>query len=105
MQACGLRIYSSPTPGVGVSELVPRPDNVVLDGLPFVSSDFRDFCTHVSRMKINDLSAPSGRFVARASAAVTTVDRRPGRGAILPAADIAFASVFAVPSEEGTGSA
>ena len=43
-------------------------------------------------MKIDDLSAPSGRFVTRVTATVTT-------------ADTAFASVFAVPSEGGTGSA
>ena len=38
-------------------------------------------------MKIDDLSAPSGRFVARVSASVATVDRCPGRGRVLPAAD------------------
>ena len=37
---------------------------------------------HWPRMRIDDRSAPSGRFVARVSTAVTTVDRRPGRGAI-----------------------
>ena len=31
-------------------------------------------------MRIGDLSVPSGRFIARVSAAVITVDRRPGRG-------------------------
>ena len=56
-------------------------------------------------MRIDDLSHPCRRFVARASATVTTVDRRPGRGAFFPAVDTAFASVFAVPSEGGTGSA
>ena len=38
-------------------------------------------------MRIDDLSAPSGRFVARVSASVTTVDRCLGRGRTLPAAD------------------
>ena len=38
-------------------------------------------------MRIDDLSAPSGRFVARVSASVVTVDRCPGRGRALPAAD------------------
>ena len=56
-------------------------------------------------MRMDDLSAPSGRFVARVSAAVTTVARRPGLGVILPDADTAFASAFAVPSEDGTDSA
>ena len=54
-------------------------------------------------MRIDDLSAPSGRFVARVTATVTTDDCRPGRGDIFPAADTAFASVFAVPSGGGTG--
>ena len=49
-------------------------------------------------MKIDDLSAPSGSFAARVSAAVTAADRHPGRGFLFPAADTAFASVFAVPS-------
>ena len=75
-----------------------------LGGLPLASSDYRDFRVHGPRMRIDNLSAPSGGFVARVSVAVTTVDRRPGRRAIFPAADIAFASVFAVPSEGGTGS-
>ena len=56
-------------------------------------------------MRIDDLSAPSGRFVARVTAAVTTDDCRPGRGDNFPAADTAFASVFTVPSGGGTGSA
>ena len=56
-------------------------------------------------MKIDDLSALSGRIVARVSASIATVDRCPGRGRTLPAADNDFASVFAVPSEVGTGSA
>ena len=83
---------------------MPRLENAVSGGLPFASSGFRDFRVHGSRRRIDDLSAPSGRFVARVSAAVTTVDRRPGRGDIFPAAETAFASVFAVPSEGGTGS-
>ena len=56
-------------------------------------------------MRIDDLSAPSRRYVARVSAAVTTVDRRPGRGAILSVADTAFSLFFTVSSEGGTGSA
>ena len=77
-------------PGVGLGGLVRRPDRAVLGGLPFASSDFRDFCAHGPRMRNDDLSALPGRFFARVPAAVTTVDRRPGRGAILPAADTAF---------------
>ena len=56
-------------------------------------------------MRMNDLSASSRRFVARVSAAGTTADRHSGRGDFFPATDTAFASVFAVPSDGGTGSA
>ena len=43
IRACGLRASSFPTPGVGLSGLVPRPESAVLGGLPFASLDFRDF--------------------------------------------------------------
>ena len=56
-------------------------------------------------MGIDDLSAPSGRFLARVTAAVATDDRLRSHGDFFPEADTAFASVFAVPSEGGTGSA
>ena len=101
----GLRTRCSPTPDVGLGGLVPRPDSTLLGGLPFASSDFREFRAPRPRVRIDDLSAPSGRFVGCVSAVITTVDRHAGRGAIFPAADTAFASVFAVPSEGGTGSA
>ena len=80
-------------------------ESAVLGGLPFTSADFCDFCIHGPRMSIDDLSAPSESFVARVSGSVATVDRCPGRGRALPAADSDFASVFAVPTEVGTGSA
>ena len=85
--------------------LVPRTESAVLGGLPFTSADYCDFRTHGPHMRIDDLSAPSGRFVARVSASVTTVDRCPGRAWTLPAADNASVSVFAVPTEVGEGSA
>ena len=46
--------------------------------------------------------ALEGRCV---SASVATVDRCPGRGRALHAADDACASILAVPNEVGTGSA
>ena len=67
--------------------LVPRTESAVLGGLHFISADCCDFRTHGPHMRIDDLSAPSGRFVARVSASVTTVDRCPGRGRTLSAAD------------------
>ena len=82
--------------GVALGGLVPRPDNAVLDGLPFASSDFRDSRAHWLLMKVDALSDPPVRFVARVSAAVTTIDRRPGLGEIFLATDTAFDSVLAV---------
>ena len=63
------------------------------------------FAHNGPHMRIYDLSALSGIFVARVSASVATVDRCLGRGRALPAADNGFVSVFAVPTEVGTGSA
>ena len=103
IRACGLRIRSSLIPGVGLSGLVPHPESAVSGGLPFASSDFRVFRAHGQRIRTDDVSAPSGRFVARVAAAVTTDDRRPGRGDFCPAAGTAFAPFFSVPSEGGTG--
>ena len=67
--------------------LVPRTDSAVLGGLLFTSAAYCDFRTHGPHMRIDDLSAPSGRFIARVPASVTTVDRCPGRGRNFPAAD------------------
>ena len=67
--------------------LVPRTGSAVLGELPFTSADYCDFRTHGPHMKIDYLSASSGRLVARVSASVTTVDRCPSRGRTLPAAD------------------
>ena len=80
IRACELRARPSPISGVGLSGLVPRPERAALGEIPFASSDFCDFRAHGPRMRIDDLSAPSGRFIARVTAAVTTDDCRPGRG-------------------------
>ena len=83
----------------------PRTESAVLVGLLFNPADFCDFRTHRPRMRIDDLSAPSGRFAAHISASVATVDLCPGRERALPPADSDFASVLAVPTEIGAGSA
>ena len=98
IRTCGLSTPSSPIPGVGLGGLVPRTEGAVLGGLPFTSADFCNFRTHGPRKRIDDLSAPSGSFVARVSASVATVDRYPGRGRALPPADHVFALVLAVPA-------
>ena len=55
-------------------------------------------------MRIDDFFSFSGRFVARVSASVATVDRLPGFRVVLPGANTAFASVFVVPSGGDQGS-
>ena len=77
---------------------MPQPDSAVLGGLPLTSTDFHVFRAHGPRLRIDDLSAPTGRFVARVSAFVGTGDDRLGRTPFWPAADSNFTPVLAVPS-------
>ena len=105
VRACGFRTRSSPTPGVGLWGLVPRTQSAVLSGLPFTFSDFPDFRAHGPRMRIDDPSAPSERFVARVSASFSTIDPRPSLSFFSPTANDAFASVFVVPSAGDMGHA
>ena len=60
VSACGLLTLSTPVPGVGLGGLVPQPDSAVSGGLPLSSTGFRDFRAHGPRMRIDDLSAPTG---------------------------------------------
>ena len=73
------------------------PASAVVGGLSFTSSEFRDLRAHGPRIRTDDLYVPLRRFVARVSALVTTVKRRPGLRGCLPVADAAFASIFIVP--------
>ena len=106
IKVCGLNTPSSPIQGVDLGGLVPRTEHAVLDGgFPFTSADYSDFRTYGPRIRFDAFSAPSGRFVSHVCASVATVHRSPGRGRALPAAYIDFASVFAVLTEVGAGSA
>ena len=58
---------------------MPHPDSAVLGELPLTSTDLRNFRTHGPRMRVDDLSASTERFVARVSAFVGTNDDRLGR--------------------------
>ena len=84
IRAGGLNAPSSPIPGIGLGGLVPRTESAVLGGLPFTSADYGEFRIHGPHMRIDDLSAPSGRFVARVSASAATVDRCSGHVKPLP---------------------
>ena len=59
-------------------------------GLPFTSLDFHDFRAHGPSMRIDDISASLGRFVARVSASVAIVDCRPGLRVFSPTANLRF---------------
>ena len=95
-RACGLLAPSTSVPDIGLIGLVPQSDSAVLGGFPLTSADFRDFCAHGLRMRIDDLCAPTGRSVARVSAFVGTGDDRLGRAPFWPAAADTFTPVFMV---------
>ena len=98
VRACGLRTRFSLTPDVGLSGLVPCTEGAVSGGLPFTSSAFCYFRAHGPRMRGLTTSAPLGRFVARASPSVATVDYRLCLRFFHPPPTPAFASVFVLPS-------
>ena len=75
-----------------------QPDSAVLGGLPLTCTDFRDFRAHGPRVRVDDLSAPTGRFVARVPAFVGAGDDRLGCAPFWPVADATPTPVFAVPS-------
>ena len=50
--------------------LTPSSHSVGLGGLPLSRTDFRDFREHGPRMRIDDLNAPCGAFVARVPTSV-----------------------------------
>jgi len=51
---------------VGLGGLAPSDPSSGLGGLPLSPQDFHDFRQHGPRMRVDDLDAPSGEFVARA---------------------------------------
>ena len=81
---------STSVPGIGLGGLVPQPDSAVLCGLPRTSTDFRVLRVHGPRMRIDDLSAPTGRFAARVPAFVGTGDDHLGRASFWSATDATF---------------
>ena len=51
---------------LGLGRLALSGQSVGSGGLLLSQSDFRDFHEHGPRMRIDDLDAPSGEYVARA---------------------------------------
>lgn len=56
--------------------LVRQPESDVLGGLPLTPSEFRKVRAHGPHMRMDHLSTPTGKPLARASAFVATGDRR-----------------------------
>ena len=77
---------------------MPQPGSAVLGAPLLTSTDYRDVRAHGPRMRIDNLSVSTGRFVARGSAFVGTGDDCLGRAPLWPAADATFIPVFALPS-------
>ena len=83
---------------VGLGGLAPSDPSSGLGGLTFSPDDFQDFRQHGPRMRVGDLDAPSGEFVALAPLHV------PSRSAnwVLPvnacASNSLAACVFTVPA-------
>lgn len=98
-RAWGVRALSSPMPGVDLGGLTPHPTSTALVRLLFTFAGFCEIRTHGARIKIDDISARLERFVARVSASVANVDRRPCSGLNGLAADTSFASVLVVATE------
>lgn len=70
IRATGHAAPGQTTPGVGLGGLAPPSENAALGGLPLTSEHFADFRKHRPRMRIDDLDAPVGEFVARVFPAV-----------------------------------
>ena len=82
---------------LGLGGLAPSSHSIGLGGFPLSQADFRDFREHGPRMRIDDLDAPYGEFVARAPTYVFS--RGPSRTltSSMQAASNLAASVLVVP--------
>ena len=69
---------------------MPQPDSAVLDGLPWTPTDFHGFHEHGPDMRLDNISAPTERFVTRVSAFVDTSGDRLGHALFWPATDATF---------------
>ena len=83
---------------VGLDGLAPSDPSSGLGGLTLSPHDFQDFRKHGPRMRVDDLDAPSGEFVARAPLPVASR----GPHWVFPvnacASDPVAASVFVAPA-------
>ena len=94
----GLLLDGPPTLSLGLGGLAPSSHSISLGGLPLPPSDFRDFREHGPRMRIDDLDAPQGEFVARANTSVFSRDASNNFATATRTDGQVAASVFAVPA-------
>ena len=92
IKVCWLSTPSPPIPGVGLGGLMPRTESALLGETLFTSVDHCGFRTHGPRMRIKDLSAPSGRFFARFSASVASIAAPAASGLCLQPTTISLRS-------------
>ena len=57
LREVGLSLDYPPALSLGLGGLAPSSQSVGLDGLPLAHCDFRNFCEHGPRMRIDDLDA------------------------------------------------
>ena len=98
----GLSLDGPPPQSLGFGGLAPSSHSVGLGGLQLSRTDFSDYRKHGPRMRIEDLNAPDGEFVARAPTSVfprrVNRTRTPGIHAISDFADPALAATAVPPT-------
>lgn len=99
----GLSLDAPPTLSLGYGWLAPSSQSVNLSELPVSQSDFRDFRSHGTRMRIedldrhDDLDAPYREFVARTATSVFLRGTSwPLASSIQSACNLTTSSVFVV---------
>ena len=94
----GFVLDGPPTLSPGLGGLAPSSHSIGLGGLPLSQADFRDFREHGSRMRIDDLDAPYGEFVALAPISVFPRGSSRTLTSSMHAASDPAGSVFVVPA-------
>ena len=83
---------------VGLGGLAPSGPRSCLSGLTLSPDNFQDFRPHGPRMKVDDLDAPSGEFVARDPLHITSRGANRGFSVNACTSDSLAAPVFTVPA-------
>ena len=97
IRAGGLFLDGPPALSLGFGGLAPFSESVGVGGLPLSQSEFRNFCEHIPRMRIDDLDAPYGEFVTVVATSVFPRGSSRTLTSSMQAASDLAASVFVVP--------